>query len=157
MTTTIVTIDEVTATKPRDSLYRLMVTESCKRALLTADMSIPINSLSLVGIVFSTVSGENWPDRWMQLMREGKRVKAFDFESITHNAASGYAAIQLGLRGPHYAFVNTAWANLLKVARIQLQTGRATSMVVCHSAPTIAISYVLDRRPKDEHLYDCHS
>jgi hypothetical protein len=125
----------------RENTYRRMVLLACSRAIILAGYHIPLDVTLDPGIAFFTLTGEKYPEAWAALPL-GSKPKPTQFESIIHNSAPGYAAIQLGLTGPQIVLVN---GNIEKVATLQLISGRSRFMLVCRSeAEGPASCYVLE-------------
>lgn len=82
-----------------------------------------------VGIAGSTIVGDGQAERWAQSARDGQPLaRARDFAGIVHNSGIGRAAIMFGFRGPQ---ILTMLGDVLRIATLQVENGRAEAMIIC--------------------------
>lgn len=114
----------------RTTAFQAMVYGACLGAMMNAKVLYPFIEDARAGIVLFTEWSEFYPQAFRRLMREGKRVRPTQFETIIHNSATGFVAIRFGLRGPQLTLVA---GNIEDVATLQLERGRARYMLVCET------------------------
>lgn len=103
---------------------------ACMKAIQASGNPFPLPKSWNAGISFFTAQGERYPAAWRKMMERNERVRPTQFESIIHNAAPGYAAIQLGLIGPQ---LTLTYGDPHMAAELQLLAGRSKFMLVCKS------------------------
>lgn len=117
-------LTDVEQVERREVPYRKMAMLACKRALEAENFKIPV--IPIAGIVFVSRSGEKYPSEIWR--KQAAIVRPTQFGSAILNSAAGYAAIELGLRGPQIVVVH---GDAAAIAVQQIQQKRSQIMLIC--------------------------